>query len=75
MQNPLRQQWEEAPMSPSDIQQITAMFQISQGPHLSIPLQSAEQISRGSVIRAVRVHRGQAGMLGDKSGQQKNVCL
>lgn len=34
------EQWEEAPTSPSDIQQVTTMFQISQGLHLSVSLQS-----------------------------------
>ena len=32
-------------------------------------------LSRGSVIRDLSVQKGQAGMLGNKSGHQKNVCL
>lgn len=39
------------------------------------PKHCIKLLARGSVIRDTLVHKGQAGMLGNKSGDQKNVYL
>lgn len=67
---PTRVEWWWPSTGPSCVPDITGSLPF----HFS-PKHCTKLLARGSVIRDVWVHRDQAGMLGNKSGHQKNMCL